>query len=164
MSRYSWRGEFYPRCGFCNRALETTQSNLTNAVVFTDDELTAIPGTNTLHLEGHYFPGVWRRFVRVKADGTRIISVLHPAKVILTLKVMFASERCARDGFIGLELYTSRASSEYETSLSFALTGPTGKVWRNLEGQVTAESIQCMYPRGELQVQRMLEYMMPEID
>lgn len=143
---------------------ETTSSDLGDAIVFTEDDLMALPGANTLHLEGHYFPSLWRRFVRVEADGTKTISVLHPAKAILKLKVLFASERCARDGFIGVELYTSRAPSEYEASPSFSLAGPTGNIWKNLEGQVTAESIQCMYPRGELQVQRMLEYMMPEIE
>jgi hypothetical protein len=63
-----------------------------------------------------------------------------------------------RDGFIGVELYTDHAPSEYESSASFALTGPTGNLRRNLEGQDTADSIQCMYPRGALHVKRMLDY------
>ena len=143
---------------------DNASHDLRDAIVFTEQELTSIPGANTLILEGHYFPGLWRRFVRVEADGTRTISVMHPAKAILKLKVLFASEGCARNGFIGVELYTDRSPSEYGSSPFFALTGSTGNIRRNLEGQVTADSIQCMYPRGDLHVQRILEYIMPEVD
>ncbi|NUO79855.1 hypothetical protein HUU05_07245 [candidate division KSB1 bacterium] len=144
--------------------LESAHSDLASTLLFTDDELTSIPNANTLYLEGFYFPGLWRRFIRIEPDGTRTISVLHPAKAIVKLKVLFASDKCERDGFIGLELYTDRVEPTFATSPSFALTGSTGNVGRNLQGQVTADSIQCMYPRGDLRVQRMLEYMMPEVE
>lgn len=143
--------------------LETTQEGVANNIVFSDQELTTVPNANTVYLEGHYFPSFWRRFVRIKSDGTRTISVLHPAKAILPLKVLFASEKCECDGFIGLELYTDRADPEYESSPSFALTGSIGNVGKNLQGQTTADSIQCMYPRGDLQVQRILDYTISEI-
>ncbi|HUE74803.1 MAG TPA: hypothetical protein VMP01_28300 [Pirellulaceae bacterium] len=142
---------------------EQAPSRPSDALVFSDNEICAVPGADTLHLEGHYFPSPWRRFVRFDADGAPTISVLHPAGAILRLKVIFASARCARDGFIGLELYTDRSSDDFPDGPSFALTGPTGDVRRNLEGQVTATSIQCMYPRGDLVAQRILDYRMPEI-
>jgi len=143
---------------------EPARPDSTSAVVFSEEDITSVPGWNTLNLEGHYFPGLWRRFVRIQQNGTPTISILHPCKAILTLRTLFASEHCARDGFIGLELYTSRESEEYGGSPFFSLTGSTGNVRRNLEGQVTADSVQCMYPRGDLQVKRILEYAMPEID
>jgi len=133
-------------------------------IVFSDLELSEVPGTNTFILEGHYFPGIWRRFVRLENDGTRTISVFHPAKAVLKLKVLFASAKCALDGFIGLELYTERVEEAFADSPQFALSGATGEMRKNLEGQWTGESIQCMYPRGDVQVQRILDYVMNEVD
>jgi len=132
-------------------------------VTFSDTELSEVPEANTFKLEGHYFPGLWRRFIRVESDGTRTISVLHPAKAVLKLKVLFPAERCAFDGFIGLEFYTDREEEEFAESPQFALSGPTGNLRKNLEGQWTADSIQCMYPRGDVQVQRVLDYVMDEV-
>ena len=141
---------------------DSPSTDLSSAIVFKEEEQVPIPSADMLILEGHYFPSMWRRFVQVEPDGTHSISVMHPAKAILKLKVLFSSEKCALDGFIGLKLYTARAPSG--SLLSFSLTGPTGNARRNLEGQVTADSIQCMYPRGDLQVKRSLEYVMPEIE
>jgi hypothetical protein len=143
---------------------ERAAEDLRNTVRFDDTEVVSVPNANTLHLEGHYFPGLWRRFVRLESDGTPTISVMHPAKAVLKLKVIFASDRCALDGFIGLELYTDRASDEFAESPSFALAGPTGGMRKNLDGEWTAESVQCMYPRGDVQVQRVLDYVMDEVD
>jgi hypothetical protein len=133
-------------------------------IVFSDAELSPLPAANTLILEGHYFPSLWRRFVRVEHDGRPTISVFHPAKAVLNLKVLFASPRCALDGFIGLELYSDKVADEFAASPRFTLSGPTGSLRKNLEGQWTAESIQCMFPRGDLRVERVLDYVMDEVD
>jgi hypothetical protein len=143
---------------------DRTTESIDNTITFSDAELSEVPGANTFVLEGHYFPGLWRRFVGVEGDGARTISVFHPAKAVLKLKVLFASPRCALDGFIGLELYTQRMAEEFADSPRFALSGPTGEMRKNLEGQWTGDSSQCMYPRGDVQVKRVLDYVMNEVD
>ncbi len=82
------------------------------ACVFQHEDLTPVPGADCLHLEGHYFPPSWQRFVRKEVDGSRSIAVVHPAGAVVRLRTIFASERCDLPGFIGLELYTT-ASPDY---------------------------------------------------
>ena len=162
--QFSGRG---PAFGIVIRGIEQFQQASATGdktVVFSDAEISSLPGANTLVIEGHYFPSLWRRFVRVEHDGSRTISVFHPAKAVLKLKVLFASPRCALDSFIGIELYTDKVESKFSTSPSFALSGPTGNLRKNLEGQWTAESIQCMFPRGDLRVESVLDYVMDEVD
>jgi hypothetical protein len=58
------------------------------ACVFKHEELTPMPGPYVFILEGYYFPALWRRFVRVRPDGTRVIPLVHPVGVVIELKAI----------------------------------------------------------------------------
>ena len=117
-------------------------------LLFTDAEIASMPGPNVFALEGYYLPALWRRFVRVKEDGSKTISLSHPAGAVLELKVIFPPEHCALQNFIGLELYTYTAGPESEGLTSgFALSGSKGKLRKNAQGETFADGIFCVYPR-----------------
>jgi hypothetical protein len=120
----SWpldRPERGPAFGIVIRGIEsfeTADPAPKDAVVFADTEIVSVPQANTLVCEGHYFPGLWRRFIRFAADGTAMIAVMHPARAVISLQAVFASPECERDNFIGLELYTMRVPTDYAPSPS----------------------------------------------
>ncbi len=132
------------------------------ACVFQHHDLTPVPGADCLHLEGHYFSPSWRRFISTDADGSKSISVLHPAAVVVRLRTIFASERCDLPGFIGLELYTT-ASNLDDNQAGFTLSGSTGNLRENEKGQTLADGIFCVYPRGEMSTRRNLNFFGPAI-
>lgn len=133
------------------------------ACIFRHNELTTVPGADCIHLEGHYFPASWYRFLRTEADGSRSISVLHPAGVIVHLRTIFAGAGCDLPGFIGLELYTSASNTE-DNEVGFTLGGSTGNLRENEEGQTLADGIHCIYPRGEMSTRRILNYTSPTVE
>lgn len=73
--------------------------------LFTDAEVFLEPRADVLSLEGHYFPPLWRRFIRPAVDGAPTISVVHPSGAVLRLKVLLPPARCEHQGFIAVELY-----------------------------------------------------------
>jgi hypothetical protein len=140
------------------------QDTVEGLVVFRYDDLAMPHLSHALILEGHYFPDVWRRFVRYNSTGEPIISVVHPAGAVLPLKAIFPSERCKRQGFIGLEVYGYATDNEEGfPSPSFALATATGNVRENLEGELIAEGMYAMYPRSTIPTRRALDYLMDEI-
>ncbi len=130
--------------------------------LFKHEELTPMPNANVLTMEGYYFPPLWRRFIETSQDGTKTISIVHPAGAVLRLKVIFAPEQCARPGFIGLEMYTDFDDSE-DMIDSFILSGSTGNLRENEQGQLLADGIYCMYPRSNIQVRRSVDYILDSI-
>jgi hypothetical protein len=133
-------------------------------IVFRHEELAVVPGADAFVLEGYYFPDVWRRFIRTDKSGERIILLAHPAGVVIPLKVIFPTERCQRQGIIGLEMYTPPKDPEADyASPSFALSSATGSARRNLQGEIVAEGLYAMYPRSTAQTRRVLDYVMNEI-
>ncbi len=77
---------------------------------FRHEELTPTQSADLLILEGYYFPPRWRRFVRTEADGSKSISIIHPAHAVLKLKVVLLPENCPRPGFIGLHRWARALS------------------------------------------------------
>jgi hypothetical protein len=131
----------------------------TNAVVFNSSALTPVPEPNILLIEGYYFPSRWRRFVQVAPHGTRTISIVHPARAVVTLRVLLPAERCARANFIGLECYTFEDEITDHPSPSFSMSSPAGEIRENLEGEITGANLHCMYPRmGTLELRRSVNY------
>jgi len=117
-------------------------------LIFKDAEISSMPGPNRFALEGYYLPALWRRFIREKEDGSKTISLIHPTGAVLELKVIFPPEQCARQNFIGLELYTDTAGPESEGLTSgFTLSGSTGNLRKNEQEQVLGDGICCVYPR-----------------
>ena len=154
-----------PAFGIAIRGVENfEQANRVSgeACLFKHKELTPMPNANVLFLEGHYFPSLWRRFIETAQDGTKTISIVHPAGAVVRLKVLFAPEQSVRPGFIGLELYTDFDDSE-DMIDSFILSGCTGNLRENEQGQLLADGIYCMYPRSNIQVRRNLDYIMRSI-
>jgi len=129
--------------------------------IFKHDEISPVPEPYSLALEGYYFPPLWRRFIQSQSDGTKAISINHPAGVVLKLKVLLAPEECARPGFIGLEMYTM-PDEEYMKG-GFILGGPTGNLRKNEQGETLGDGIYCMYPRGEIPARREINYRLPSV-
>lgn len=141
--------------------------------IFNEEELTPGPRPNHLVLEGQYFPPLWRRFIRTQPDGTKAISIVHPAGAVVQLKVLLPPERFAGQGFIGLELYTHSNDPEEEDDTenaprssqgTFILSGSTGNLRQNEQGEWIAEGISCMYPRpASMAVRRSVDYLLPSV-
>jgi hypothetical protein len=129
------------------------------ACVFGHGELTPVPGPHVFILEGYYLPALWRRFIRVRSDGTRVVPLVHPAGVVVELKAIFPSEQCARQNFFGLEMYTVPILEGETHETAFTISGSTGNLRQNEHGQELGDGIYCRYPRDfNAPVRRSLEY------
>ncbi|OGN94135.1 MAG: hypothetical protein A2Z75_04105 [Chloroflexi bacterium RBG_13_50_10] len=129
--------------------------------LFEREELTIIPGTNGLILEGYYFPTMWRRFIQTTKDGTKTISIVHPTENILRLKVLLPPDQCPIGGFLGLELYSILVRIEGVDS-GYVISSSTGNVRRNEKGEVLGDAIFCMFPCiAETHVRRSIDYINP---
>jgi hypothetical protein len=139
----------------------TATGNEPGLLTFRHSDFGAPSGWTVLNLEGHYFPPLWRRFVRVGGDGMPTISIVHPAKAVLRLKVVFSSADCAFPGFIGLEAYLQ--PNEGDSTPAFTLSGPTEKLRRNAAGEVLGDGIFAMYPRIDNPGRRSANYRLGEV-
>jgi hypothetical protein len=129
---------------------------------FRREELTPMPGPCVFILEGYYLPALWRRFVRVRHDGTRVIPLVHPTRAVIELKAIFPSDRCARQDFFGLEMNTDELREDEVQEVAFTISGSTGNLRENEQGQILGDGIFCMYPRGwEVPNQRSLDHGRP---
>ena len=129
-----------------------------DAVVFREEEVVHVSGEDALMLEGHYFPALWRRFIRRDRDGTYSTSIVHPSQAALQLKTLLPPPRAALQGFLGIELYSFESALEDQPSPSFILAGPAGELRRNLDGETVGEGIYCQYPRDATVGRRSLDY------
>jgi hypothetical protein len=129
-------------------SLETTASTAKDTCSFVDSELSLLPDPKTIVLEGHYFPSLWRRFVRRSQHDWPELSVTHPNGANVPLKVILPAASCAMQGFLGLELYSSPRTSGPENG--FFLSGSTGNLRTNAKGQHLGDGIFCLYPRAFL--------------
>ncbi|HVE45802.1 MAG TPA: hypothetical protein VNA57_03510 [Acidimicrobiales bacterium] len=158
---------------------ETTES--ADTVVFDDADVTRLDDADVLSLEGYYFPPLWRRFIRLDANGRPVIRVFHPAKAVLELRVLLPHAKCELPGFLGIELYTQYSISPaaederpddaehgYESKPGFIFSGSTGNLRRNEAGELLGDGIYCMYPVHEIAGTRNLDfppdYLMKEVD
>jgi hypothetical protein len=129
--------------------------------VFKHEELTPLPEADMLSLEGYYFPPFMRRFIQTGENGSKTISVVHPAGFVLRLKVLLPTEQCERQGFIGVELYKVYSGEPDEgVTCQFIFSGPTGNLRENEHGQTLGDGIYCMYPRRTIPVRRNLDFVM----
>ena len=131
------------------------------ACIFRHDELTLPPGTDRLVLEGHYFPPLWRRFIRLQHNGESVISVVHPAGVVLPLKAVLPAEDCELQGFFGLELYGIPEDAETRIASGFILSSSSGNMRQSEEGHLLGDGLFCMYPRQNIVARRSLDYPPP---
>ena len=134
-----------------------------SAIEFAATDIVSLPSANTIVLEGHYLPALWRRFIRKDHLGRDIISVVHPAKAVLDLRVLLPDPRCREQGFLGIEVYPDTVEPEFAQTPWFSLGGPAGRMRPNLEGEWTGETINCIYPRGDIWTPRSLDYHMSEV-
>lgn len=133
-----------------------------NAITFNETDLTFLPEPRSIILEGHYLPPLWRRFIRT-VGGEKMISVLHPCRAVLALKVVLPPADCILQGFIGLELYTVPADENVEPIPNFTFSSATGNVRQNSKGEIIADGLYCFYPRGDIPASRNLNFAMNEI-
>ena len=128
--------------------------------LFREADLTVIPGVGPLAIEGHYFPAMWRRFVQTHADGTKTIPIVHPAGVVLNLRVLLPADKCPIGGFFGLEIFGDLGTFAGLLSESgFILSSSTGNVRLNEHGQKIGDGLYCHYPRPEgIPIRRSVDY------
>jgi len=116
-------------------------------------------GSNGILLEGHYFPPQGRRFLQTLADGTHTISIVHPIGAIMPLKVVLASDTCSLPGFMGLSLWEDCVDFP-DAQSGFSISGSTGNIRFNENGDKLADGIGCFYPWiGEEGITRNLGYL-----
>jgi hypothetical protein len=139
---------------------EPADSGNGSLCVFRESDLTLIPGMGPLLIEGHFFPTMWRRFVQTHADGTKTIPIMHPAGVVLQLRVLLPADKCPIGGFFGLEVFGNLGTFAGSlTESGFALSSSTGNVRQNEQGQKVGDGLFCFYPRPEgIPVRRSVDY------
>jgi hypothetical protein len=158
-----------PAFGVTFRGIEEfarAEAAVDGPIVFRHEELAVVPGVDAYVLEGYYLPEELRRFVRKDKSGKQIILLVHPIGVVIPLKVIFPTEHCHRQGFIGLEMYTLPKDPGVDyASPSFILSSATGNARSNLKGEILAEGLCAMYPRprSTVQTRRILDYKLSEI-
>jgi hypothetical protein len=113
---------------------------------FTHREVCSVPDPVLFVLEGHYFPPLWRRFVRTSHKGEPIITVVHQTRASLSLKVLLPPVTAKFQGFIGIELYTYPLEEPDEAG--FFISGPTGNIRVNEHGEKLGDGIFCCFPRS----------------
>jgi hypothetical protein len=123
-----------------------TQARLTaECCNFAEAELAEVPEPKMFILEGFYFPPFAKRFVRVNERNEPRLQMAHPSGAILNLKVLFPAAACQRQGFLGLDMYCSENDSGPETG--FFLSGSTGNIRYNEQGEKLGDGIFCCYPK-----------------
>ena len=133
-----------------------------NSCVFREADLTFIPGMRALVIEGHYFPMMWRRFVQTSHDGTKTIPIVHPAGVVLNLRVLLPNDKCPIGGFFGLEVFGDIAKTE-EPRSGYCLSSSAGNLRENEEGHLLGDGLFCFYPRPEgIATRRSVDYRLGE--
>lgn len=158
---------------------ETTENAAT--VVFEDTDVSRLDDADVVSLEAHYFPPLWRRFIRPDPKGRPVIRVFHPAKAVLELRVLLPHAKCELPGFLGIEIYTQYSISlladagepedaehVHESEPGFIFSGSTGNLRRNEDGELLGDGIYCMYPVHQIAGARNLDfvpdYTMKEVD
>jgi hypothetical protein len=141
-----------------------------DTLLFTDVDVVALPEADQVVLEGYYFPPLWRRFIRVDHRGELVISIFHPAKAVLHLRVALPPDSCEVPGFLGFEVYTNYLKAEGEDPRpGFIMSGSTGNLRRNEAGEMLGDGIYCFYPAEDFPVATrnidfVRDYMMNEVN
>ena len=132
-------------------AVETSDSAET--LLFTEDDVTPLPSADQVVLEGYFFPPLWRRFVRRDRRGELTISVFHPAKAVLQLRVALPPDGGDVPGFLAFEVYTNYLKlADEDPRPGFIMSGSTGNLRRNEHGEMLGDGIYCFYPAQDLDV------------
>lgn len=120
----------------------------------------SLTAARQLILEGYYFPAVWRRFVYVR-DGIPMLTIAHPCRAMLELRVLFPPPLCPLQGFLALDMYDSPFSDEVPPP-GFIFSGPTGNLRRNDQGELLGDGLFCFYPDDERLIEsvRSIDYAM----
>jgi hypothetical protein len=130
-----------------------------------EDAIPSVPGfasnEQVLVLEGFYFPPLWHRFTR-RRDGVERLSIVHPSSAVLELRVLAASDRCDWPGMIGIEL-RREPMVDSGPSPSFIVSGSTGNLRRNEDGDLLGDGIFCFYPGGDIGRRRTLDYTLQNV-
>jgi hypothetical protein len=141
-----------------------------DTLLFTEADVTPLPEADQIVLEGYYFPPLWRRFIRRDNRGELTISVFHPAKATLHLRVALPPDSCQLPGFLAFEVYTNYLKEEEAGPRpGFTISGSTGNLRRNEHGEMLGDGIYCFYPAEDFpmamrNVDFVRDYMMNEID
>lgn len=128
-------------------AFESSVRKDSNVVEFTESDLPPVVDGQGIILEGYYFPPEWRRFLLPVPGQVSAWHILlaHPNGPILDLRTVLASHACKLPGFIGLNLFRARTWIEGANS-GFILSGSTGNLRRNQDGELLGDGVFCVYP------------------
>lgn len=128
---------------------------------FHEERLSPSPQWNTLYLEAFCFPPLWRRFVRLDADGKPTIRIVHPAHVAYDLEVEFVDAKCEIQNFYGFAVYA--ASNDVQPTPFFSLGSSSGNMRLNDAGDPVGDGLMAMYPEAPAEMRRELDYWMSEV-
>ncbi len=164
---YTWPlpvGNSGPAFSLCVQGIEQftpADVKTQNACVLNCDELTIITGSTGVAIEGHYFQPLWRRFIRTRHDGVKVISIVHPSKVVMELRVLLSADDCPLGGFIGLDFFGTPDREPSDAS-GYSLSSSTGNVRLNEKGEKVGDGLLCCYPRPDgLPIRRSLDHQPP---
>lgn len=131
-----------------------------DTILFDDRDVVALDEAAVVILEGYYFPALWRRFIRPNRDGDPVIEMLHPSRAVLQLRVALPPTSVELPGFLGFEVYTNYGKGpDEEPRPGFFMSGSTGNIRENDNGEILGDGIHCMYPAEDLEViGRTLDY------
>lgn len=115
-------------------------------LVFREEKVSLPSGWTSLHIEGYILPRLWARFVRREGSGS-VISLTHPAGVVLTMPVVFTPSNIAVPSILAVEVYGDfGAFQEAEHEGGFVMSTSTGNLRRNAEGELLGDGLFAVSP------------------
>jgi hypothetical protein len=135
-----------PACAICIQnplAFKKAETQTSADIIFKAEDLYSTAADNGLVIETYYFPGTWRRFVRVSNVGP-VIWFKHPSGAIVEARVCKSPPDDWNTGFIGLDLWPAPINLG-ETS-GFTISSPTGGLRYNTDNQLEGEGLYAWYP------------------
>jgi hypothetical protein len=130
----------------------------TDTHLFSFEPTVKIPALNSLVVEGHCFPAVYRRFIRENHKGEMIINTNHPSGMSIPMRVALPNKEATCQSFLGLELYFESFGVKENSATSYVLSGSTGNLRFNENGERIGDGLYCFYPARAKEDVRSLKF------
>jgi hypothetical protein len=115
-------------------------------LVFREEDVSFPPRWSSLHIEGYILPSLWARFVR-REQNRSVISLSHPAGVVLTMPVVFTPPGIGLPSILAVEVYGDfGVFKEAEQNGGFLMSTSTGNLRRNAEGELLGDGLFAVSP------------------
>jgi hypothetical protein len=127
-----------------------TSAGRRRTILFAEDEIEHLRKDLTgLRIAGFYFPVFWREYVtRVASDRYEVAIVNPGSQAVVRLRVALGAKDSAHPGFLGLQAMPHGIDFP-DAECGFLLTSATGRLRRNVRGDLLGDQLVCMYPRPD---------------